>query len=360
MAAGEHGQVEYHEVLDQPPEGVAVIEELCALLQQPSSAAIRWSHATNSQAELAEALTGGRDGGSTVDFIEADVRCEGGVAGGEPIMAHPPAIESDLSLREMLTRVRDFNNDDSNDDVVALKLDVKDPGAVRRSLELVRELWPVRPLDDGGVRPLVPLWFNADIFDGPCRRKAKFDAREFLQLCQEMAPWAHLSVGWTVHFNAGLAFGLGGYERDKHVNAALDVMNASFAAGGGDGPEHVTFPVRATEAAQSADVLIDVLREWDRCSLTVWGEAGPVEQAFIRRVARELGPYRIFVDTKPPGELLSYLTLVRTVAILAMALLGLSPILLPAAVGPDNVETAAPLCAVLATAIAASLLVAMM
>ena len=54
---------------------------------------ITWSHATNSHQELAEALTDG------TMMIEADVSIG---PNGEPIMAHPPATTSDLSLQQFL------------------------------------------------------------------------------------------------------------------------------------------------------------------------------------------------------------------------------------------------------------------
>ena len=54
---------------------------------------VSWSHATNSKALLDQALA------DSTMMIEADVSLG---PGSEPIMAHPPANTSDLSLRQFL------------------------------------------------------------------------------------------------------------------------------------------------------------------------------------------------------------------------------------------------------------------
>ena len=57
---------------------------------------VKWSHATNSQDLLANAIE------DDTMMIEADVSIgEGGV----PIMAHPPKNESDLTLEEFMNTV---------------------------------------------------------------------------------------------------------------------------------------------------------------------------------------------------------------------------------------------------------------
>ena len=57
---------------------------------------VSWSHATNSHHDLDEALT------SDVMMIEADVSIG---PDGQPIMAHPPATTSDLTLQNFLDLV---------------------------------------------------------------------------------------------------------------------------------------------------------------------------------------------------------------------------------------------------------------
>ena len=69
------------EVVDYWPE---VVDDLSL---------VTWSHATNSHALLHQALV------DDTMMIEADVSIG---PDGQPIMAHPPAIVSDLSLQQFL------------------------------------------------------------------------------------------------------------------------------------------------------------------------------------------------------------------------------------------------------------------
>ncbi|NXG24829.1 F151B protein, partial [Grallaria varia] len=63
-------------------------------------AALRWFHGANSRARAAEAAR------SDVHMVEADVLLRGGEgAKGEPIMAHPPDTDSDISLQEWLAQM---------------------------------------------------------------------------------------------------------------------------------------------------------------------------------------------------------------------------------------------------------------
>ncbi|NXR14937.1 F151B protein, partial [Semnornis frantzii] len=63
-------------------------------------AAIRWFHAANSKARVVEAAR------SDVHMIEADVLLRGGKGGnGDPVMAHPPETDSDITLQEWLEEI---------------------------------------------------------------------------------------------------------------------------------------------------------------------------------------------------------------------------------------------------------------
>lgn len=55
---------------------------------------VTWAHAVNSRANLAAALN------SNVMMIESDVICG---YSGIPLMAHPPAVDSDLTLQQWIT-----------------------------------------------------------------------------------------------------------------------------------------------------------------------------------------------------------------------------------------------------------------
>ena len=107
---------------------------------------VSWSHATNSRALLAQALQ------DSTMMIEADVSLG---PGGVPIMAHPPANTSDLSLQLFLDTVLEATEDKAKK---GIKLDFKFIEVVEPSLKIVKDL-----LD----RINMPLWLNADIIAGP-------------------------------------------------------------------------------------------------------------------------------------------------------------------------------------------------
>ena len=107
---------------------------------------VSWSHATNSKALLDQALA------DSTMMIEADVSL-----GPEnvPIMAHPPANTSDLSLVQFLEYVLASTESGAKK---GIKLDFKFLGVVEPSLQI---------LDGLRDKLKIPLWLNADILQGP-------------------------------------------------------------------------------------------------------------------------------------------------------------------------------------------------
>lgn len=77
-------------------------------------------------------------------MLEADV-IYGKINGsGEsiPIMGHPPAIQSDLSLEDFLTTTYNFNKDENNRDVrKGVKLDFKSTEVFTKSIDLIKQLY---------------------------------------------------------------------------------------------------------------------------------------------------------------------------------------------------------------------------
>lgn len=79
-----------------------------------------------------------------IDYIEADI-VMGTIIGSDdktemPVMGHPPAIESDISLKEFLEKILDFNNLNA-DKKNGVKLDFKTIGVFNGSLDLLMEMW---------------------------------------------------------------------------------------------------------------------------------------------------------------------------------------------------------------------------
>lgn len=146
---------------------------------------VTWSHATNSHAELHQALVDG------TMMIEADVSIG---PDGQPIMAHPPAIVSDLSLQQFLDIVIAVSikqvksnycftmytciKETEKGTKKGIKLDFKSIDIVQPSLELMRTV---------ESRLEIPVWLNADIIVGPAGGDP-VDADRFLDLCAQYFP----------------------------------------------------------------------------------------------------------------------------------------------------------------------------
>ena len=107
---------------------------------------VLWSHATNSKVLLEQALN------DSTMMIEADVSLG---RGNVPIMAHPPADTSDLSLQQFLDEVLKSTESGKKK---GIKLDFKFLGVVEPSLQLLNGL---------REKLKMPLWLNADILQGP-------------------------------------------------------------------------------------------------------------------------------------------------------------------------------------------------
>ena len=139
-------------------------------------------HSCCSLAQLAQALTD-----PDITAIEADILLgQRGMELSVPIMAHPPAMSSDLTFKEFLDRA-------VVDGTRHLKLDFKDMAAVEPCLQLLAARWPKLHSNGQGV------WLNADVLPGPnARRKCPVAFHEFVPLCRRMCPQAALSLGWRL------------------------------------------------------------------------------------------------------------------------------------------------------------------
>uniref|UniRef100_A0A8U7NRJ3 Family with sequence similarity 151 member B n=1 Tax=Corvus moneduloides TaxID=1196302 RepID=A0A8U7NRJ3_CORMO len=122
-----------------------------------------------------------------VHMVEADVLLRGGR--GDPILAHPPDTDSDITLQEWLAEMVSTNK--------GIKLDFKSLGAVGPSLELLSRLR--RALER-------PVWLNGDVLPGPRGGRPPLDARAFLAAVASSCPAATLSLGWTTGCHRGQGY----------------------------------------------------------------------------------------------------------------------------------------------------------
>ncbi|KAH8413273.1 hypothetical protein KR009_009552, partial [Drosophila setifemur] len=256
--------------------------------------AITWAHAANSQALLEEALAGG------VDFIEADIVL--GKLDGEgedlPVMAHPPANTSDLTLEDFLNKIMDFNREHEGQEK-GVKLDFKSIEVFEGSLDILDANIP-------SVSMTYPVWINADILSGPVNQvnTVPVDPDRFFAGCNRYKQ-AVLSIGWTT--NWGSSFREGEYTQDQ-CDAMLETLTENNVTSTGQG---ITFPVRAGIAANSEEQLhklVASVNETNDCTLTIWSSNGDyVDVAKLRKVIFGFGVERVYLDV--PDDLAAELDL---------------------------------------------------
>ncbi|XP_039615187.1 protein FAM151B isoform X3 [Polypterus senegalus] len=146
-------------------------------IQEVDGAEIIWYHAANSRAKTVEALKG------SAHMIEADILQD--IKSNQPIMAHPPQNESDITFYDWLNEVLKSDK--------GIKLDFKSLEAVGPSIKLLelKKEYLNRP-----------VWLNADILPGPGGTTSNVvDAQRFLEMVDSFIPGAVLSLGWTTSFS---------------------------------------------------------------------------------------------------------------------------------------------------------------
>ncbi|XP_039949424.1 protein FAM151B isoform X1 [Bactrocera tryoni] len=257
--------------------------------------AITWAHAVNSQQELSEALN------SDINMIEADIVLGKLNNTGDdlPVMAHPPANSSDLSLTEFMLRILE-HNEAHDENAKGVKLDFKSIEVFEGSLNILSELIPLMTQ---------PVWLNADIIHGPVNQTSTVpvDPERFFAGAAKFES-AVLSIGWTTRWGAN--FTDGAYTEQQIDEMLLAIKNNNVTA-----KQHpITFPVRAGIAANSLEqlhALVAAVNETNESSLTIWSSAGDfVDVPKLRQLIFSFGFERVYLDV--PADLADQLELNRT------------------------------------------------
>ncbi|KAI5710661.1 hypothetical protein M8J76_002417 [Diaphorina citri] len=234
---------------------------------------ISWIHAVNSQDKLAAAL---KD--PNIMMLEADVII-GSLKGDPkqtklPVMGHPPATESDLSLDQFMNTIS------NREETIGMKLDFKSIDAFLAAQPVIGNYYG---------KLAVPLWLNADILKGPVNAPAvPVDANQFLNTSVHHHQDAILSIGWTTSYPPE-----GKYTKDDHIEPMLKTLNRNKVL------TPVTFPVRAVFAAQSIELLQFLIDTSPLgSSLTIWmsTDSDKVCISKLKDLIRTIGKDRIFLD----------------------------------------------------------------
>uniref|UniRef100_A0A8D0G8H0 Family with sequence similarity 151 member B n=1 Tax=Sphenodon punctatus TaxID=8508 RepID=A0A8D0G8H0_SPHPU len=205
-------------------------------IKTKDGAEIVWYHAANSQSEMKKAMQ------SAAHMVEADVLLRCDVENGEPIMVHPPEMDSDITLQEWLNEIINTNK--------GIKLDFKSLAAVKPSMVFLEGL-------KFNLRR--PVWVNADILPGPNGNSPVVDAKGFLDTVNSFFPDVTLSLGWTSvwkpqNCNKGYSWAM-----VKEMAQICDTLT-----------QPVTFPVRAAFVRHSISEVLWLFQQSNRYSLTIW------------------------------------------------------------------------------------------
>lgn len=231
---------------------------------------ITWAHAVNSQDKLNEFLN------TNILMFEADVIMRFNRNDTEPVMAHPPENNSDLTLETFLKTVKPTKK--------GIKLDFKSILPVQLSMDLLKNIF--------GVTPLKPLWLNADILSGPgttSELSQPVDAEDFIHTCTQMFPSATLSLGWTTAWSKEIA-------SEGYTQSMADEMENICR----NTTQVITFPLRAVYVKRSWEPLRGLLESSDRYTLTVWSSVGDeVDVQDLVWLIGQVDKMRLYMDLPP-------------------------------------------------------------
>lgn len=201
----------------------------------------------------------------------------------QPIMAHPPLLTSDITLKSFLTQVLNFNKGSSNDKQKGVKLDFKSTDVYESSLPMLIELWETMDY---------PVWINADIYKGPLNNTltVPVDAQIFFKGTKSL-PNATLSTGWTTRWGSDFTDGNYTMEQVDEMIAGINTNNVTNS---------ITFPVRAGIAAQSItqlDHLYNSLKDSNRITFTIWSSTNDsVDVEKLRKFIFHFGIDKVYID----------------------------------------------------------------
>lgn len=268
----------YPLVTSQGPKHCKVIhhkqDDILAFFGVSDGMDITWSHAVNSPELLEQALSG------DTMMLEADVLMRNNMVSGTPVMAHPPAVDSNVTLQTFLEKTTTSPKKGS-------KLDFKTIEVVEPSLKMIQNV-------TFGQQVKNPIWLNADILPGPCYDKVcvPVDHEKFLSLCTSYYPNATLSVGWTTGKNMTPAKNYYNWPQVLPMGKLVSQIT-----------QPITFPVRANLVRRSWDQLQWLLDLSATFTVTIWSAiTDKLDLLDLVALRNSVSHKRIYYDLPPDQE----------------------------------------------------------
>jgi len=229
------------------------------------AADVTWAHAVNSKADLDTAV-----GDEKVMMLEADVIMD--PVKNVPIMGHPPANSSDLTLEEFLTHSLIHWEEKG------IKLDFKSDKAVNASVAVMKKAFEAR-------EKLPPVILNADILVGPNTNINETKPVDPELFFTAFAPFktAILSPGWTTKFIGNETEGYNNTDASEMTELVQKYIVQ----------QDLTFPVRASLVVLNPKPMHYILNQMQgKTSLTVWTSKtdiyDPKDLGFLRLYSKKV------------------------------------------------------------------------
>lgn len=195
-------------------------------------------------------------------------------------MAHPPAVDSNLTLADFLKQTTTSSK--------GIKLDFKTIVVVEPSLKMIANMTSGRDVKN-------PIWLNADILPGPCYDKicVPVDHFRFLSFCKKYFPKATLSISWTTGYNMTPA--------DNYYNWSQVISMGKLVS---QISQPITFPIRAVLVKRSWEQIHWLLDLSETFTITIWSSVSDKVdvQDLVRLRGSVLDKRRVFYDLPPSQE----------------------------------------------------------
>ena len=230
---------------------------------------ITWAHAVDSKEKLEKFLK------TDILMFEADVIMRYNKNDTEPVMAHPPANDSDLTLQVFLDSLKLTRK--------GMKLDFKSLMAVEPSMSLLKSVY-------GSTDK--PLWLNADILIGPgsnSQSNPPVDPQDFIKTCTNTYPGATLSLGWTTEWYEGTT-------SEGYTQSMVEEMESICR----NTTQVITFPIRGIYVRRSWGPLKWLLDTSSRYTITIWSAVDDnVQVEDLVWLTKQIDKRKLYMDLPP-------------------------------------------------------------